>query len=54
MQIEVATDKRFSGGTQIEYFEIKDAIVLQRDGLFEVPVLTMSEPLFIQAPRLTR
>ncbi len=31
LQIEVATDKWFSGGTQIGHFEIKDAIVLQRE-----------------------
>lgn len=31
LQIEVATDKWFSGGTAIGRFEIKDAIVLQRE-----------------------
>ena len=31
LQIEVATDKWFSGGTRIGRFEIKDAIVLQRE-----------------------
>ena len=31
LQIEVATDKWFSGGTRIGHFEIKDAIVLQRE-----------------------
>ncbi len=31
LQIEVATDKWFSSGTKIGYFEIKDAIVLQRE-----------------------
>ncbi len=31
LQIEVATDKWFSGGTRIGHFEIDDAIVLQRD-----------------------
>jgi len=31
LQIEVATDKWFAGGTQIGHFEIKDAIVLQRE-----------------------
>ena len=71
LQIEVATAKWFSGGTQIGHFEIKDAIVLQRekfalnsirsegeknwtiqqwtlvvypqrDGLFEVPVISLN------------
>ena len=31
LQIEVATDKWFSGGTRIGHFEIKDAIVMQRE-----------------------
>jgi hypothetical protein len=31
LQIEVATDKWFGGGTRIGHFEIKDAIVLQRE-----------------------
>ena len=31
LQIEVATDKWFSGGTRIGIFEIKDAILLQRE-----------------------
>ena len=31
LQIEVATDKWFSGGTRIGRFEIKDAIVMQRE-----------------------
>lgn len=31
LQIEVATDKWFGGGTRIGRFEIKDAIVLQRE-----------------------
>lgn len=31
LQIEVATDTRFSGGAKIGHFEIKDAIVLQRE-----------------------
>jgi hypothetical protein len=31
LQIEVATDKWFSGGTRIGHVEIKDAIVLQRE-----------------------
>ena len=31
LQIEVATDKWFSSGTKIGYFEVKDAIVLQRE-----------------------
>ena len=31
LQIEVATDSRFSGGTRIGHFEIKDAIVMQRE-----------------------
>jgi len=31
LQIEVATDKWFSGGTRIGHFEIEDAIVLQRE-----------------------
>jgi len=31
LQIEVATNKRFSAGTQIGRFEIKDAIVMQRE-----------------------
>ncbi len=31
LQIEVSTDKWFSGGTRIGHFEIKDAIVLQRE-----------------------
>jgi len=31
LNIEIATNKRFSGGMQIEHFEIPDAIVLQRE-----------------------
>ncbi len=31
LQIEVATDRWFSGGTRIGHFEISDAIVLQRE-----------------------
>ena len=31
LQIEVATDKWFGGGTRIGHFEIEDAIVLQRE-----------------------
>lgn len=31
LQIEVATDKSFSGGTRIGHIEVKDAIVLQRE-----------------------
>jgi hypothetical protein len=31
LQIEVSTDKWFGGGTRIGHFEIKDAIVLQRE-----------------------
>ena len=31
LQIEVATDRWFSGGTRIGHFEVKDAIVLQRE-----------------------
>ena len=31
LQIEVATDKWFSGGTRIGRFEIKDAVVMQRE-----------------------
>ena len=31
LQIEVATDKWFSGGTKIGHFEVKDAVVLQRE-----------------------
>lgn len=31
LQIEVATDKWFSGGTRIGHFEVEDAVVLQRE-----------------------
>lgn len=31
LQIEISTDSWFSGGTKIGYFDVKDAIVLQRE-----------------------